>query len=112
MAGELRREGTHYLHKDLELWAEEGLIFIEDRKKGDFQINTCADMKERAIALYKESKRADTHPDARDELNKWVITINEAWRDAKAQGDPMDVEVAKAQYRQRRKAVMVTGMWQ
>jgi hypothetical protein len=106
----LRHEGKHYKHEDMEFWAEDGLIYIEDRREGDFNVVTCYDFAIRAKALNREAKRAKYQVD-RDNLNEWVLKMHEAWKEAKSQGDPMDIEVAKQKYRERRKAVMVTGMW-
>ncbi len=109
----LWKEGPHYRQEKCEFWAEDGLIFLEDERDGTFAIITCADIKARAVALYKEAKRAANagYMDSRDNLNEWVIKLGEVWKDAKDQGDPCDIEVAKERYKQRRKAVLVTGIW-
>lgn len=106
----LRREGKHYIHEDLEFWPEDGLIFIEDRRDGSFNVVTCYDIGQRAKAINMEAKRAKYQCD-RDNLNEWVLKIHEAYKEAKTQGDPADPEVAKQKYKQRRKATMVTGLW-
>jgi hypothetical protein len=111
MAGQLlRREGKHYKHDDLEFWPEDGLIYIEDRRNGDYNVVSCNDFAQRARAINGEAKRAK-YPSDRDNLNDWVLKMHECWKEAKTQGDPMDPEIAKQRYKERRKASLVTGMW-
>jgi hypothetical protein len=106
----LRKEGKRFKHSDLEFWAEEGLIYMEDRRNGDFNVVTCRDFALRAAAINEEAKRAKYPSDAKD-LNDWVLKMHECWKEAKTQGDPMDLEIAKRKYKERRKAVLITGSW-
>src|SRR4051812_17445533 len=94
----LTKEGSHYKHDQLEFWAEDGLIYIEDRRDGTFNVVTCRDFADRAEAINFEAKRAKYPSDAKN-LNDWVLKMFDAWKDAKAQGDPMDVNVAKQRYK-------------
>jgi hypothetical protein len=112
MAHFLRKEGKHFTHDQLEFWAEDGLIFIEDRRVGDFNIVSCYDFALRARALNKEAKRAKYQVD-RDNLNDWVCKMHECWKEAKTQGDPMDPEIARQKYRERRKqaALILPSVW-
>ncbi len=106
----LKKVGQHYNFQDLEFWAEDGLIFIEDRRQGDFNIVTCRDFVDRAKAINGEAKLS-LYPSDVEQLQACVLKMHAAWKEAKEQGDPMDVEVAKRKYRERRRATMVTGMW-
>lgn len=104
----MRMEGPHYKHDDMEFWAEDGLIYMEDRRNGEFNVITCYDIAKRAKCLNDEAKRAYYQVD-RDNLNDWVNKIHSAWKEAKAQGDPSDIKVALERYKERRKAVLITG---
>lgn len=107
----LNKQSTRYRNEDLEYWAEDGLIYMEDHRCGDFNVITCADFAARARAINLEAKRAKYQVD-RDNWNSWVLNMHECWKEAKAQGDPGDPVVMKQRYKERRKAIMVTGMWQ
>lgn len=105
-----RKEGKHQSHEDLDFWAEDGLIVIEDKRNGDFNVVTCSDFAKRAKAINLEAKRA-SYPSDRDNLNDWVVKMHTVWKEARAQGDPSDLEVVKSRHRERRKAVLITGLW-
>lgn len=104
----LGKEGKHYTHDGLEFWAEDGVIFIEDRRNGDFNAVSCRDFVKRAAAIHLEAKRAK-YPSDRDNLNDWVCKMHDCWKEAKSQGDPADIGVAKQKYKERRKATILTG---
>lgn len=106
----LNQEGKHRTFKGLEFWAENGLIFIEDRIDGDFKVITCRDFALRARSINDECKR-EFYASDRKELQDCVLAMYECWKEAKNQGDPEDIEVARRKYRERRKAVLITGMY-
>ncbi len=106
----LRKEGRHYSFMDLEFWAEDGLIFIEDRRDGDFKVITCKEFVNRAKAINEEAKR-EFYPDDRAKLNNCVMAMHEVWKEAKSQGDAMDVNIAMKKHKERRRASIITGMW-
>jgi hypothetical protein len=106
----LRKEGKHYKHDDLEFWAEDGLIFIEDRRDGTFNVVPCREFSLRAKAINEEAKRA-TYPSDKANLNEWVLKMHDAWKEAKSQGDPADPRIALQKYRERRKVSIITGAW-
>jgi hypothetical protein len=105
----LHQEGKHHRHEDLEFWAEEGIVCIIDHRNGDVNAVTCNDFKLRAACLNRAAKRATTTEEAND-LYDWTLKMYEVWQNAKDQGDPSDPEVMKQKLRQRRRAVMVTGL--
>jgi hypothetical protein len=103
-----RKEGKHRRFDDLEFWAEDGLIFMEDHNDGSFNVITCYDFALRAKCINEEAVRAKYPSDAK-RLRDIVMDMYEAWKEAKAQGDPDDPVVAKQKYKERRKAVLITG---
>jgi len=104
----LTKEGKHYRFRDLEMWAEEGIVVIENQKDGNIDTVFRRDIALRAAALNLEAKRAYWQ-EQRDELNEAVIKMHEVWKDAKQQGDPQDPEVIRQKVRERRRAVLITG---
>ncbi len=106
----LNKEGKHYIFDDLEFWAENGLIYIEDKRKDEFNVVTCRDFVYRAKAINDEIKRSIYTSDTRH-LQDCVLKMHEVWKEAKSQGDPTDVEIAKKKYKERRRAIMTTGIW-
>lgn len=106
----LRKEGKHHKFMDLEFWAEDGLIFIEDRRDGDFKVITCKEFAHRADAINEEAKR-EYYADDRHRLNDCVLAMHEVWKEAKTQGDVTDVKIAMKKHKERRRATIVTGIW-
>lgn len=106
----LIKEGKHHTFDDLEFWAEDGLIYIEDKRVGDFHVITCRDFALRAKAINDEAKRTYYICD-RHKLNDCVLKMHETYQEAKSQGDPMDVEIAIKKHKERRKAAIITGNW-
>lgn len=106
----LRQEGKRYTFQELIFWAEDGLVYIEDKRDGDFNVVTCRDFVARAKAINEEAKLS-LYPSDVQQLQDCVLKMHQAYKDAKNQGDPMDVEIAKRKYKERRKATMITGMW-
>lgn len=102
-----RREGKHHRFKDLEFWAEEGVILIEDQLNGDVTAATCKDFVTRAKCIYDEIPRMK-YADERKELQDGVINMHAVWKEAKEQGDPMDPEVARKKYLERKRAGKAT----
>lgn len=105
----LRKEGKHKIFDNIEFWAEEGLIFIEDRSSGDCNVVTCKDFVKRAVVIHDEAKRA-WFKDDRDRLNDCVINMYEVWKEAKTQGDPSDPKIALQKLKERRKVSLITGI--
>ncbi len=106
----IRPVGRRYSFLDLDFWAEDGVIFIEDKRDGDFNAVTCKDFVQRAKALNEEAKRSLLPSDVQA-LQDCVLMMYECWKEAKSQGDPSDVEIAKRKYRERKRTAIVTGMW-
>lgn len=108
MPEQLRKEGKHYQFDDLEWWAEDGLIFIEDRRDGTFKIDTCDDFKQRALAVNQAAKREyerGKYPDEHKRLTDCVCNMRDAWKEAVDQGNPADPVVAAQKYRERRRSL-------
>lgn len=112
MSHVLIKSGKRYEHDDLIFWAEDGVVFIEDKRNGDFNVITCRDFAQRARAINGEAKRAK-YPSDRDNLNDWVVKMHDCWKDAKGQGDPMEPEIARQKYLERRKqaTLILPGAW-
>ncbi len=104
------KAGRHYKFQDLEFWAEDGLVYVEDRRNGDFNVITCRDFVQRAKAINEEAKLS-LYPSDVEELQSCVLKMYQVYKDAKSQGDPMDVAIAKRKYKERRKVSMLTGNW-
>ncbi len=106
-----RKEGKHYKMDNLEFWAEEGVICCVDDRTGMYNAITCPDFAARALTLHIEAKRMDKWSDTRKNLFDCVMKMRDAWKEAKEQGDMTDLEVMKTRLKERKRAIMVTGMW-
>lgn len=110
------KEGKHYRFDELEFWAEDGLIFIQDHRDGSVKADTRADFVKRARAVNNEAEREykrGKYPDEHKRLVDCVINMRDAWNEAKDQGDPADPEIAIQKYREYRRsqgAVLIKGM--
>lgn len=106
----MTKEGKHYRFEDVEFWAEDGLIFIEDHKDGEFKIDTCRDFAMRAHAINEAARREyqrGKYPSEHKRLVDCVCNMRDCFKEAREQGDPMDPRVVAQQYRERRKATLI-----
>ena len=75
-----------------------------------YNVVTCRDFALRAKALNEEAKRS-FYPSDVHQIQDCVLMMHAAFKEAKTQGDPSDLEIARKKYKERRKVSMVTGMW-
>jgi hypothetical protein len=106
--GTLRKEGRHRSFDNLEFWPEDGLVYMEDKNDGTFNVVTCRDFALRARCINEEAKRAK-YPSDRDRLNDLVLNMFEVWKEAVDQGDPSDPKIALQKYKERRKTVLLSN---
>lgn len=112
----------HFVYKDLEWWAENGLIYMEDHKDNDFHAVTVRDALERAAALTVERRRIDARArssshasgnrvaaEDRAQLQTAIEGLIEACKDARKQGDPSDPKVIEDLRKQRKKNILIPG---
>jgi len=107
------REGKHYFVDDIEFWAENGLIYVEDHRDDSFQVVTVRDMLQRAAVLSVERNRVTASgkvaAEDRKKLQDTIDNMVEACRTAKKQGRPDDPRVIEDLRKQRRKNILLPG---
>jgi hypothetical protein len=104
----LPKIGQRYKFKNLQFWAEEGVICIEDQEDGELTAVMCKEFAYRARAINEEAKITEDR-DIRKMLFDGVLDMYEAFKDAKRQGDPSDPEVIRHRVRERRRAMLLTS---
>jgi hypothetical protein len=96
----MQREGKHYRYKNLEFWAQRGLIIIVDRNRADDSTKHLdeyakqvppRDFIKRAIAARITGK--DFYPSEDRLLSRMLEDATAAVKEAIAQGDPLDPAV-------------------
>lgn len=91
-----------------EIWAEGGMIRIENQSDGEYVVLTCEEAKERARSFnqaYKDQQGSEYW------RQKQIAEIlHNCIRDALTQGDPTDADVTKAKARADRKAMHLEGI--
>jgi len=105
-------EGKHYRFEDIEFWAEDGVIFIEDHIDSTYKAVTCSDFRDRAIAVKRAVDREyqrGMYPDEHKRLVDCLCDMRDCFKEAKAQGDPADPSVAIQRYRDRKKSILISG---
>lgn len=118
----MAKTGKHYVYKQLEWWAEHGLIYMEDHSDDTFQALMVRDALERAAALTVERRRLTSRivssggssgnkvaAQERDMLQTAIEGLIEAAKEAKKQGDPSDPRVIEDLQKQRRKRILMPG---
>lgn len=103
----------------LKVWAEDGVVLIEDQSDGKFHSFSQKDTRDRFRALFEAADgMVREATGSADQGDKWqkeegnkalqlVACLRKALADAKAQGDPTDVEVQRIMSRERKK----TSLW-
>lgn len=99
--------GRRRKFQGLEIYSEDGMIFIEDQRDGDFHAITCKDARARCNAFIDElaiwdAKRESGDPQERAYaieyyrvLKGMIDNLNDTIRDAKDQGDPTNEVVRR-----------------
>ncbi len=103
------KRGPVHRFKDQLLWAEEGMVCIEDQRDGDFKVLSRAEAAARAIAFNEEVRYMNAHPSDRDEMLRMVVALASCVKEAKTQGDPENPEVRKHKIKAAKKTTMITG---
>ena len=97
-----------YKYNQIEFWAEDGLIQINDERDGSQKAETSAAMRPRAKALFEEASRA-TYADEKRALMGAARDIMLCIQEAREQGDPTDPRAAKELAHDNRK-IWSTGV--
>jgi hypothetical protein len=109
----MAKAGTRYYHDDIEFWAENGLIYVEDHRDDSFQAISVRDALQRAAVLSVEARRIRTKgkvgAEDRKHLLDCVDNLINACRQARKQGDPGDPKVLEDLRKQRKKNVLLPG---
>lgn len=103
--------GQRYRSGDFVIWAEDGMVFVEDQKEGGLTAMTCAEAQGKLVTYNGEmniwdKKRVNADPTQRafaityyHILRGMVESIRDSIRDAKNQGDPNDEKVRLSKLR-------------
>lgn len=78
-----------YKYGQMEFWAEDGLIQIQDGRDGSHKTETTKVMRGRAKALFEEAGRS-TYNDEKNKLLEVARDIMLCIQEAREQGDPTD----------------------
>lgn len=96
---EAKKVGKRRRYMDLEFWAENGLIYMEDHRDGSFQVLTTYEARERAVQMAEEAPRMKYYKE-QVALLKMVEEMCDVIDEAKHQGDPMDDDVRREKGRE------------
>ena len=91
LAAVIRKRGARqrvFYFKDLEFWAERGLIHIIQRSDGEYNVCSIDSFKKRADMLRAGLPRLQ-YADERAKLQTMIENMTECIRQATGQGDPM-----------------------
>lgn len=103
--------GPRRRYKDFQMWAEDGLVFLEDQKDGEVTVLTQSEgmFKLQNFSDWEkvwDKKKQNADPEQRAyaiDYHKYMVNLVEALRetlaDAKAQGDPTDQAIRKHKMR-------------
>lgn len=105
--------GRRYRFRDMEFWAENGMVMLEDRNTGEFIAVTRRDMILRAMAFNDEINKIPWG-DEREEMHSIVQSLADVIREAKHQGDPSDPKVVEDRVKEikrnrKNKVIMMPG---
>lgn len=95
--------GRRYSFRGLQFWAELGLVRLEDQKDGSYFVITRREALLRAQAINEEISHS-SYASERSELQNLVQNMIECVKEAKTQGDPMDMEVRQSKSKEIKRA--------
>lgn len=110
--------GQRRQYKSWQLWAEDGLVFMENQDHGDVKMLTCNEAMEKLFGFAEEAdiwdkKKENADPQARAYAHDYhryikglVETLRDTISDARQQGDPTDETVRKHKLR-----LFLRGKW-
>lgn len=93
---------------DLDFWAQNGMICMEDQGSGEFYVVTRREFLERTLSVNGANRR-EMGLDQRDTLQRVVTDMIECIKEAKHQGDPDDPKVQAWYRRNRPSAAVILG---
>jgi hypothetical protein len=109
----MAKVGTRFYHDDIEFWAENGLIYVEDHRDDTFNAITIKDALQRAACLSVEARRIKAKgalaAEDRKHLLDCIDNLVTACKQARTQGDPMDPKVIDDLRKQRKKNILLPG---
>lgn len=91
------KEGKHYRFRNQEFWAQNGRVWIEDQRDGEFKSMTSAEFAARAIAFGRSLKEKwhCFYEDERTELSNCVQAMCACVKETFDQGDPHQEGVSR-----------------
>jgi hypothetical protein len=93
--------------ENLRVWAERGLIRVEDARDNSYQVITVEDAKDRIVAL-TDIMRSDYYDaNGRTELRSFIGQVLEIMQKAQEQGMPSDPQASRDLKDRRAKSFLV-----